>query len=439
MKSDRSKPVAIVGGGFSGTMMAAQLARRGIPAVLVEGGGRAGRGTAYSTREPAHLLNVRAEGMSAWADDPDHFVRAFEAAGGDRKGFAQRRQFGRYLGQILEEAKASGFVELVEDRALAARPADNGWTIEFGNGDAIEASALVLATGNEAPDPLRVFAGAGEHFINNPWGPDAVAAIAELARTGGDALLIGTGLTMVDTVLSLDEAGHKGRIVALSRRGQMPRAHGNLTPAPVEQDEVPHGNVLALWRWLRRRAGQTGWRAAVDSLRPYSQSLWQTLGPAEQRRFVRHARPWWDVHRHRIAPEVAERLRRLIGEGRLQIAAGRIAEVVAAPDGLNVVIKPRGCAASPPEGFAYVFNCTGPMGTISRTRDPMLRGLLEDGLVKPDDLGMGLDVDAGSRAGEKLWALGPLTKGRFWEIVAVPDIKGQANDVADDIARELGR
>jgi uncharacterized NAD(P)/FAD-binding protein YdhS len=136
---------------------------------------------------------------------------------------------------------------------------------------------------------------------------------------------------------------------------------------------------------------------------------------------------------------VAERLRRLIGEGRLQIAAGRIAEVVAAPDGLNVVIKPRGCAASPPEGFAYVFNCTGPMGTISRTRDPMLRGLLEDGLVKPDDLGMGLDVDAGSRAGEKLWALGPLTKGSFWEIVAVPDIKGQASGVADAIARELGR
>jgi uncharacterized NAD(P)/FAD-binding protein YdhS len=377
--------------------------------------------------------------MSAWADDPDHFVRAFAADGGGRKDFAQRRLFGRYLGQILEVAKATGLVALVEDRALAARPADDGWTVELEDGDAIEASALVLATGNEAPDPLRIFEGAGERFINNPWGPDAAAAIAELARTGGDALLVGTGLTMVDTVLSLDEAGHRGRIVALSRRGQMPRAHGDLTPAPVEPDEVPHGNVLALWRWLRRRAGEAGWRAAVDSLRPYSHSLWQALSPAEQRRFIRHARPWWDVHRHRIAPEVAARLRGMIAEGRLEIVAGRIADVVATPDGLDVVIRPRGRAASPPEGFAFVFNCTGPMGTISRTRDPMLRGLLEDGCVKPDDLGMGLDVDANSRAGKRLWALGPLTKGRFWEIVAVPDIKGQASDVADHIARELGR
>jgi uncharacterized NAD(P)/FAD-binding protein YdhS len=457
MKSDRQRPVAIVGGGFSGTMMAAQLARRGIPAVLIEGEGRAGRGTAYSTVEGAHLLNVRAEGMSAWPDDPDHFVRAFEAEGGDRKGFAQRRLFGRYLGGILDEAKASGLVELIEDRAVAARPADDGWTVETERGEEIEASAMVLATGNQPPEPLRVFERAGERFINNPWGPQAATAIAELARTGGDALLVGTGLTMVDTVLSLAEAGHRGRILALSRRGQMPRAHGELTPAPVDESEVPHGNVLALWRWLRRRAGAVGWRAAVDSLRPYSHSLWQALSPAEQRRFIRHARPWWDVHRHRIAPEVAERLRKLIGEGRLQVAAGRIGNVRPVDGGLLVEIRKRGgsrtsdphpaqpAAGSPSpakagEGlFAFVFNCTGPLGTLSRTRDPMLRDLLEDGLVTADALAMGLEVDADSRAGERVWALGPLTKGRFWEIVAVPDIKGQANDVADAIAKELGR
>jgi uncharacterized NAD(P)/FAD-binding protein YdhS len=439
MKSDGRKPVAIVGGGFSGTMMAAQLARRGISSVLVEGGGRAGRGTAYSTREAAHLLNVRAEGMSAWADDPDDFVRAFEAEGGDRKGFAQRRLFGRYLRRILDDSAASGLVEVIEDRAVGAHPGGDGWTVKLESGEALDASALVLATGNEAPDPLRVFEGAGERFINNPWGPDAAAAIAELAGAGGDALLVGTGLTMVDTVLSLDEAGHRGRIVALSRRGQMPRSHGDLTPAPVQQDEVPHGNVLALWRWLRGRAGEVGWRAAVDALRSYSHALWQAFSPAEQRRFIRHARPWWDVHRHRIAPEVAERLRGLIAEGRLEVMAGRIGGVRQVHAGVAVEIRRRGAADPAESVFAYAFNCTGPLGTLWRTRDPMLRGLLEGGFVKPDDLGMGLDVDEGSRAGERLWALGPLTKGRFWEIVAVPDIRGQANGVADHIARELGR
>jgi uncharacterized NAD(P)/FAD-binding protein YdhS len=119
--------------------------------------------------------------------------------------------------------------------------------------------------------------------------------------------------------------------------------------------------------------------------------------------------------------------------------AGRIGGVRQVHAGVAVEIRRRGAADPAESVFAYAFNCTGPLGTLSRTRDPMLRGLLEGGFVKPDDLGMGLDVDEGSRAGERLWALGPLTKGRFWEIVAVPDIRGQANGVADHIARELGR
>src|SRR3954463_2528335 len=100
MKSDRQVPVAIVGGGFSGTILAAQLARRGVASILIDGSGRMGRGVAYSTTEPAHLLNVRAEGMSAWSGEPDHFATRFESQGGERRGFAERRFFGRYLGEI---------------------------------------------------------------------------------------------------------------------------------------------------------------------------------------------------------------------------------------------------------------------------------------------------------------------------------------------------
>src|SRR4051812_50135601 len=104
MKSDREVPVAIVGGGFSGTIVAAQLAHRGIRSVLIDGSGRMGRGVAYSTTEPAHLLNVPAEAMSAWPDEPDHFARRVEAEGGARRGYAQRRVFGGCLGGILGEA-----------------------------------------------------------------------------------------------------------------------------------------------------------------------------------------------------------------------------------------------------------------------------------------------------------------------------------------------
>ena len=433
MRPDRPRvAVAIVGGGFSGTMLAAQLARRGITSLLIEGGGRVGFGTAFSTQEPAHVLNVRAEGMSAWSGEPDHFARAF----GDPRGFAERRFFGRYLRDILDEAVASGRVDVIASKVSAAAPGPEGWTLELDDGATVLARALVLAIGNQPPAPLGMAAGLGGRFVNNPWGEDAKAAVREAAGNGGDVLLVGTGLTMIDAVQSLIAAGYQGRIVALSRRGQIPKAHGDFEAAPVAESEVPKGDVLALWRWLRRRSGQVGWRAAVDSLRPHSHALWQSLSVEQQRRFLRHARPWWDVHRHRIAPEVARQVHDLVARGRLEIVAGRIGAIRDRDGGLEVEIRRRR-GTSETRFFAYAINCTGPLGAIERTADAMLRGLLDGGLVTPDHLGMGLVVDQRSRAGERLWALGTLAKGRYWEITAVPDIREQAAAVADDIAKEL--
>ena len=419
--------------------MAAQLARRGIESVVIEGGRRAGQGVAYSTTEPAHLLNVRAEGMSAWAGEPDHFAERFEQEGGDRSGFAERRLFGRYLGEILEDAVSSGHARIVGATAVAADRSGSGWSIRLDNGETLDANALVLAIGNQEPDALPAFAGVQDRLIGNPWGDQAQSAVRDLAETGGDALLIGTGLTMVDLVLSLDAVGNRGRIVAVSRRGQVPRGHADFDPAPVEADQLPSGSLRGLWRWLRRRSAEVGWRAAVDSLRPHSHSLWHSLDHDQQRRFMRHARPWWDVHRHRIAPQVADTVAGMIADGRLQVLAGRITSARRAGDGIEVDIRRRGAAAPQSLRFDYAFNCTGPLHSMSHTRDPLLRSLLDAGAVRPDDLGIGLEVDQASRAvgGQHLWALGPLTKGRYWEIIAVPDIREQAAAVADDIEREL--
>jgi len=440
MTSDRRLPVAIVGGGFSGTMVAAQLARKGIESVLIDGAGRAGHGVAYSTREPAHVLNVRAEVMSAWADDHEHFVRVAEAEGGHRRDFVQRQQFGRYLRGILKDTIDSGHLRLVERQAVEAEPGEGGWTLQLDNGEEVRASGLVLAIGNQPPEPLP-FGRDSSRVIHNPWSGDALAAVEDLAETHEDVLLVGTGLTMVDAVLSLDAAGHRGRIVALSRRGLIPRGHTDSAPAQIDAEDVPHGHVRTIWRWLRKRGAEVGWRSAVDALRPHSHRLWQSLPLHEQKRFARHARPWWDVHRHRIAPDVAERMQGLIADGRLQIVAGRIQSVTDDDHGLEVAYRRRGTSRVERGRFAYMINCTGPLGTISRTRDPLLKGMLADGLIRPDQLGIALDVDERSRvAGSKrAWAMGPLTKGRYWEIIAVPDIRGQAAAVADDIAMELGR
>ena len=376
--------------------------------------------------------------MSAIAGEPDHFARAFEREGGERRGFAQRRFFGRYLGGILDEAVRSGCAEIVEATAMRGIRNQDGWRVDFHDGSAIETNALVLAVGNQEPEPLSAFAGIGGRFIRNPWGEAARAAVEDVARSGSPALLIGTGLTMVDLVLSLDAAGHQGKILALSRRGLIPRSHADFDPAPVDQGDVPSGSVRRLWRWLRRRSAEVGWRAAVDSLRPHSHPLWQSLDEDQQRRFLRHARPWWDVHRHRIAPEVGATIARMVADGRLEIIAGRIATVDAVPEGLTVGYRRRGKQDVHAESFAYAFNCTGPLHSIARSNDPLLRSLLDGGEIRPDRLGIGIEVDGTCRAGEHLWAMGPLTKGRYWEIIAVPDIREQAAQVADDIQRELG-
>jgi len=375
--------------------------------------------------------------MSALADDPDHFARHFEAEGGHRRGFAERRIFGRYLKGILENIVGLGHSDVDPSSALQAQFEGGVWHVALDDGRVIRAKALALAVGNQEPEPLQMLAGAGDRYVNNPWGYAARVAVGELVETQRSVLLVGTGLTMVDLALSLEAAGHRGRIVALSRRGQMPRSHADFEAAPVEFDALPRGNLLAIWRWLRRRSAEVGWRAAIDSLRPHSHGLWQSLGTDQQRRFLRHARPWWDVHRHRIAPQVAATIHGMIADGRLEVIAGRIVALRAAGDGMDVEIRRRGSDRVLTERFDYVINCTGPLHAMDKTRDPLLRSLLDTGAVGADHLNIGLEVDERSRVGKRLWALGPLTKGRYWEIIAVPDIRGQAAAVADDIALEL--
>jgi uncharacterized NAD(P)/FAD-binding protein YdhS len=439
MTSDREAPVAIVGGGFSGTMAAAQLARRGIASILIEGNGRLGRGVAYSTREPAHVLNVRAEVMSAWPEDLDDFARTIETEGGSSQDFSERRRFGRYMDAIVGQAVGEGLVRPVEEMAVSARRDAEGWVIELAGGGEVKANALVLAIGNQEPAPMAVAKGLSPgRFINNPWGAEARVADERLAGSAKIVLLLGTGLTAVDHILALDANGHRGRIVALSRRGQMPRGHIPYEPVPVERAEVPMGNVLQIWRWLRRRTAQVSWRAAVDALRPHSSAIWQSFSKLEQRRFMRHARPWWDVHRHRIATEVAQRMKELVGSGQLEVVAGRVHTMRETEDGVEVEIARRGRDTSETSMFDTVVNCTGPLGAMARTTNPILRQMLDDQLIAVDPLGIGLDVDERDRAGEGVWALGPMTKGKYWEIIAVPDIRGQAAAVAADVAMELG-
>ncbi len=413
--------VAIVGAGYSGTIAAVETARAapGAEIVLIEKSGHFARGAAYGTTSPGHLLNVRARNMSALAGEPDHFADWAAAEGHGPDSYVPRRDYRRYLAGLLDGTPG---VSRVTDEAVALE--DEG--VRLASGERVDCEAAVIAGGNY---PSRLPAAFGPGAIHDPWSPQGAAAVARAARSGGDLLLVGTGLTMVDMAVSLEEAGFSGRILAASRRGLVPCAHVSPAAAPLEWQPPPR--LAELVRSVRSRQP---WRASVDGLRPHSVALWQGMSESEQRRFLRHLRPWWDVHRHRIAPRVAARIEAMRASGRLEIAAARIVRV----EGDTLTLARRG-GGEIRGRFAAVINCTGPEGDIARIPDPLIRNLLESKRARRDRLGLGLDVGpdsrvAGSGASPALYALGPLTRGVFWEIVAVPDIRGQAAGVAKAIA-----
>ena len=415
--------VAIVGAGYSGTVAAVEIARAapGAQIVLIEKSGRFAAGAAYGTTSPGHLLNVRARNMSALAAEPDHFAAWARGEGFGPDDYVPRRDYRRYLAALLDVA-APG-VARVTGEAVAVEEG----AVVLGSGDRIGCESAVLAGGNF---PSRLPQAFGADAIHDPWGPNGAAEVAQAASRGGELLLVGTGLTMVDMAVSLEESGFSGRITATSRRGLVPRGH--VSPAAPPLDWDPPARLGELVRAVR---GRSPWRASVDGLRPHSIGLWQGFSESEQRRFLRHLRPWWDVHRHRIAPRVAARIEAMRESGRLEVAAGRIVRV----EGREATIARRG-GGEIRRRFDAVINCTGPEGSIAKIGDPLIRSLLAGGRARPDRLGLGLEVDpscrvAGSGPSPALYALGPLTKGTFWEIVAVPDIRGQAAAVARAIAR----
>jgi len=426
--------VAIIGGGFSGTLQAINLVRhQGPRALLIERRPEAGRGVAYSAAHPSHLLNVRAANMSALPDEPDHFVKWLAQRGHSDTGeFAPRSVYGEYLAELLEEARQAhpDRLQIVRGEAVDLQASD-GVEVFLQDSSRLRAGAAVLALGNLLPappdnlDPGALSAGC---YAPDPWVP----GLAEGLGPHDEVLIVGTGLTTVDVALLLDARGFRGRITAISRRGLLPRRQAAGPPVSTRLLERPNVEVSALLHGVRERSRKVGWHAAVDELRPFTQSIWLGATDDQRRRFLRHLRAWWDVHRHRIAPPVATQLETLWGEGRLRVLAGRTLDFEPLGERVRVTWLPRSMTSPSHLTARRIINCTGPRSDLQGTNDPFLRRLAANGLIAPDPLGLGIAVDRQARvlgadgiANPQVFALGPMTRGTFWEITAVPDIRVQ--------------
>ncbi|HEX5726023.1 MAG TPA: FAD/NAD(P)-binding protein [Longimicrobiaceae bacterium] len=448
--------IVIVGGGFSGTLTAVHLLRgewpEGLHLVLVNRSGPLARGVAYGTRSAAHVLNVPAARMSAFPEDEEHFLRFARGrdpavAGGD---FVQRSLYGDYLEWVLREAveacpAGTRFTHRVAGVMDVRVLPGGGAELVLDGGDVLAADRVVLAAGSYAPaDPAvpdAAFFAGDPRYARDPWVPGALDGIDR----DRPVLLVGTGLTMLDVALELHGRGLEAPLHAVSRRGLLPRPHRSPAspPRPVELAAALMAGPWTVRRYLRevRRAvaalPEVDWRDVLASIRAVTPALWAALPLVERARFLRHLQPYWDVHRHRAAPWISDRVNALVGDGRLRVLAGRLVRVEGGPDGVTVRFRRRGERTEEEVRVGAVVNCTGPSGNVAALGEPLLDSLLRQGLMTPCPLGLGIRTAPGyalrdreGNASETFFHTGPLLKADHWESIAVPELRVHAARLA---------
>ncbi|RRH77917.1 FAD/NAD(P)-binding protein [Falsigemmobacter faecalis] len=433
--------ITIIGGGATGMLIAAHLLSKDTAqfhVTLIEGRFEPGRGLAYSTRDPDHLLNTRVMQMSAWPEAPEHlltWLRARpETSDKGPQDFISRCLYGDYLTELASPWKDSGRLEIIADQALHL--SEDGLSVTLASGRVVTADLTVLATGHALPE-------------SNPDDPVTGAwDFRAPADQEAQVVIIGTGLSMVDQALSLLNKGHRGPILAVSRRGLLPLAHAPSQPLKLVPEDLPlDQGVSQLLRFLRAKAraaeaaGGT-WRDVVDAIRPFIAKIWQAWPEAERRRFLRHGSSWWEVHRHRIPDASDLRLRQAMKDGQLSILRAGFQSAGRAGDGsLTATLRPRGSGVLTEVPAAFIVDCRGIRRDPVAHASPVLADLFARGFARKDPLSIGPDVTTDGRLITQsgalmpgVVALGPPTRAALWEITAIPDIRAQAAALAAALA-----
>jgi len=453
-----SNRIAVVGAGFCGTVMAANLLRRPPPnvteIVLIERSSVMGRGMAYAVHDFPYLLNVPAGRLSADSQDPLQFWRFAQRTmpDSDPEDFLPRRLYGDYLQEFLSKAEqeSSRRVSLSrlfgEVTGIAGGEGNEPLTLSFAGREPIQAQRAILALGNPPPQVPPWAEAVRDHPA---YRGDPLDLPANL-NSEHSVLIIGNGLTMVDVAFYFArDAARMPRLMTVSRRGLIPLQQSVFRASAVQggaeffDGAASVREILAASRALAREVEHHGgdWREVITFIRNLAPSLWQRLPESERRRFLRHLQSYWDVHRHRLPEQLAARIERLRGSGSLEINAGRILQLTPAGDQVRVTWRRRGRAAPDTLVVDAVINATGPDYAIKRSRNPLLQALRTDGLVSEDALDLGLRtashgacIAADGRASERLYYLGPMLRAGHWEATAAAELRNHAEALARYLA-----
>ncbi len=444
------KTIVIIGGGWSGILTAIQLLEKNknISIKIIHSGTPIGLGVAYSTTDTSHLLNVPAEKMSAFPNNPKHFTDWLIANGNSaeqlEKQFFPRLLYGKYILELFSTLKLQEQLEIINTKAVDIQKKENLYSIQLDNNKSVDANKIVLALGNFLPaNPKSASESFFEssNYFKNPWNTDFLKGL----QTNQNILLIGTGLTMVDCVLSLKNAGLTGKIYAVSPRGYTPAPHSKTETYPDFYSELKGKTLLEIVQIVRKHikiAEQKNscWIGVIDSLRQHFQELWIILSIKEKQQFISHIRHIWGVARHRLPKNTYEELIDLKVKGQLEIIGGRINEIIEKNGDITATIQLRGISEKRTLNISRVINCTGPQSNYKELKDELIRNLLAKKIILAHELKMGIQTNLNGqiiqeqgKMSDDIYAIGSLLRGVLWETTAVPEISKQAEQIAKQI------
>jgi uncharacterized NAD(P)/FAD-binding protein YdhS len=456
------RTVAVIGGGFSGSLAAVnlvRLAKTPLQIFLINHGYPLGRGIAYSTTRGEHLLNVAARNMSAFPEQPNHFVEwlrtRFEYAevpeADLREQFMPRRVYGDYVRGLLfsygrGDGVSSSRLDCVDGEVLDVVLGSGRAAIVVAGHKTIEADKVLLAAGNQAPADVAAQPFDQPRYLVNPW----ENLERRLTDRRDNVLLLGAGLTMIDVFLTLQARDWQGTITAVSRTGLLPLSHfkGIAYPDFTAEDVATLG-LDALAALVEKHCAQLRARGenpaiVVDKLRPFTQRIWQGLSVAEKEQFLKNYRTRWNVTRHRIAQSIHEKLTAAIAAGKLRVVKGKLRELAGSDRHIQMTVQTGPAGQQEVLQGDWLINCTGPQESFRHSNSILFQNLFGRGLVQADDLDMGIKVapdfnviDGGGYPTDFLYAMGPLLKGTLWETTAVPELRMQAQRVAETILSRL--
>ncbi|MEP7265605.1 MAG: FAD/NAD(P)-binding protein [Bacteroidota bacterium] len=459
----KNSSIVIVGGGFCGFMTAYHLLKNTVTPLnitLINSGYGVAKGIAYGTGSEKFLLNVPAAKMSAIPSQPDQFVNwlhqkhPFNLV--DKvilgKMFVPRREYGNYLQSLCDEINqdSSHHTFTIIDDFADDLITDSINTVVCKSGKKIQADIVVLATGNETPGNPPIedesFYNSPSYF-NNPWNEDSFRTI----DPAKNVLIVGNGLTMVDTVLGLHEQRCTGTIYSLSPHGFniLPHRHAGLVYTKLlEEIEEPLtlNSLFTLFNKHVRILRHFGLSAEpiVDSVRPLVQEIWKKMKIEERRRFLTHIRHLWGVARHRLPLHIYDFMQNLRLQNKLIVQKGKLLSIKESSDGIMITYLDVKTQSKNNITVGRVINCTGPSLDISKSRNPFIKNLVEKGILCPDDLHLGINTDLNGNiiqrngtVNRSLYTLGGNLRGLLWESTAVPELRVQAVNLAGLIVQQL--